>query len=119
MPWHSLYILDAAGDPAPCDHVYTWRAWVDATDRTLNQHTLPSGTTVRTVFLSLNHAFRLGPPVLWETTVMGGPFDGTTWRYTSATEALEGHQVLVNTIMESEAEIATRARSSEYPLIAA
>jgi hypothetical protein len=104
MSWHSLYILDDAGNPVPCANVYTWRAWFDASDRTLAEDILPSGTRVQTLFLSLNHAFRPGPPVLWETTVAGGPFDGTLWRYSSAIEALDSHQVLVNTIMETEAE---------------
>ena len=108
MAWHSLYILDTGGNPVPCDRVFAWRDWFDAQDRSLALDTLPSGARVHTIFLSLNHAFRPGPPVLWETRVEGGSFDGTTWRYTSATDALDGHEVLVNTIMEAEAEMVVR-----------
>jgi hypothetical protein len=120
MSWHSLYILDGAGTPVPCANVYTWRHWFDAADRTLAEDILPSGTHVLTLFLSLNHAFRPGPAVLWETTVVGGSFDGTVWRYTSAPDALDGHQVLVNTIREAEAEVLAErqvgapARSTVY-----
>lgn len=117
MPWHSLYTLDDAGNPVPCDHVFAWRDWFDAVDRTLAEDTLPSGTRVHTLFLSLNHAVRPGPPVLWETTVEGGPFDGTVWRYASATDALDGHQVLVNSIMETEAEVRAKAQIGEHNLV--
>jgi hypothetical protein len=119
MPLNSLYILDDAGNPLPCDHVFTWRDWFDAFDRTLAEDRLPSGTRVHTMFLSLNHAVRPGPPVLWETTVEGGPFDGTVWRYTSATDAVDGHQVLVNSIMETEAEVRVQALLSERTLVTA
>ena len=46
--------------------------------------------------------------MLWETRVSGGPCDGTVWRYTSAADALAGHEVLVNTIMETEAGLVVR-----------
>lgn len=39
---------------------------------------------VSTVFLSTDHNFRfVGPPVLWETMVFGGPWDEEQWRDTS------------------------------------
>ncbi|HYF62040.1 MAG TPA: hypothetical protein VD886_04455 [Herpetosiphonaceae bacterium] len=113
MPQHSLYILDGAGNPIPCDHVFTWRQWFDATDRTLAKDTLPSGTIVRTAFLSLNHAFRPGPPILWETVVEGGP-NPIVARYSSRTDAIDGHQFITNTIMRAEAALAARARSGEH-----
>lgn len=113
MQWHSLYILDAAGNPVPCPCVEDWRDWFDTTDRTLAQDVLPSGTNVRTVFLSLNHAFRPGPPVLWETAVEGGPYSMTA-RYLTCTEAIDGHESIVNTVRQAEADLAERARSTEH-----
>jgi hypothetical protein len=113
MQSHSLYILDAAGCPVPCQCVTDWRAWFDAADRTVALDTLPSGTSVHTVFLSLNHAFRPGPPVLWETVVEGGPCEQVV-RYTSGDDAIDGHESIVNAVMAAEAALAERARTSEY-----
>jgi len=113
MQWNSLYILNAAGYPVPCPCVNDWRDWFEANDRTLADDTLPSGTSVRTVFLSVNHAFRPGPPVLWETVVEGGPY-AMTARYTTCTEAIDGHEAIVNTVMQAEAALAERARSGEH-----
>jgi hypothetical protein len=113
MQSHSLYILDAAGCPVPCHCVTEWRDWFDAADRTVALDTLPSGTSVHTVFLSLNHAFRPGPPILWETIVEGGPFEQIV-RYTSHNNAIDGHESIVNAIMAAEAALAERARTSEY-----
>jgi hypothetical protein len=46
---------------------------------------------VSTVFLSINHGFGDGPPVLWESMVFSGPDDGMCQRYTSEGAAKEGH----------------------------
>lgn len=118
MVWHSLYILDATGQAIPCDHVGIWRQWFDTTDRTLALDILPSGTRVETIFLSLNHAFRPGPPVLWETTVEGG-LAPMMVRYTSGMAALNGHEQLVNTIRQGEAALAARSWAAEHTPIAA
>ena len=48
---------------------------------------------VSTVFLSLDHSFDQGTPVLWETMIFGGgDLDESTWRYTSADDARKGHE---------------------------
>ena len=47
---------------------------------------------VSTVWLGLNHAFDpLQSPLIFETMIFGGEFDGETWRYSTEKEALEGH----------------------------
>ena len=53
---------------------------------------LAGGVHVSTVFLSLNHAFGQGPPVLFETMIFGGPHDDYQERYTTVEEAREGHR---------------------------
>lgn len=43
------------------------------------------------MFLGIDHAFMGGPPILWETMIFGGVFDGWQRRYASKLDALEGH----------------------------
>lgn len=48
--------------------------------------------SVSTVFLGLNHNFSdKGPPILFETMVFGGKFDGEQRRYSTYKAAEEGH----------------------------
>jgi hypothetical protein len=90
------YILDAAGDPVPCDDLLTWARWFETADRQLaeskDEGADPDGVRVSTVFLALDHNYGVGAPVLWETMVFGGPLNGEMERYTSKAEAIAGHQ---------------------------
>lgn len=89
VPMH--YILDEMGEPIPVDDVMTWAAWFETHDRRLLKDAPARGVEVSTVFLSLDHSFTGGPPVLWETMIFGGPFDEWQDRYTSNLDALRGH----------------------------
>jgi hypothetical protein len=75
-------------------------------ERILEQTTLPNGLFVSTVFLVIDHSWRDGPPVLWESMVFGleprkRPAIGSgrrtldMRRYSSAEDAREGHKELV------------------------
>lgn len=94
------YILDVNGNPTPCDDVELWGRWFESTKDTRarviaqdrDECAAPDGVLVSTVFLALDHSFNDGPPVLWETLVMGGGLDGEMARYTSREAALAGHQ---------------------------
>ena len=46
---------------------------------------------VSTVWLGLDHRFREGPPLIFETMVFGGKFDQEQERYSTEEEALAGH----------------------------
>jgi hypothetical protein len=48
--------------------------------------------SVSTVFLGLNHQFGNGPPMVFETLVMGGRHDGRMERYSTWDDALLGHR---------------------------
>ncbi len=50
---------------------------------------------VSTVFLSINHQYGKGPPILFETHVFGGALDGETNRYSTWEEAVAGHKKMV------------------------
>jgi hypothetical protein len=95
------YILNAAGEPEVCPDRLTWFRWFEASskDRTrIVAHDRDEGPDhneilVSTVFLGRDHRFTgPGPPILWETMILGGPLDQETDRYTSRAAALRGHQ---------------------------
>lgn len=54
---------------------------------------------VSTVFLSLDHAFGGGPPVLWETLVYEKGEEEDQARYRSLEEAKAGHELLVSGLL--------------------
>jgi hypothetical protein len=86
------YILNAAGEPEPCDDLLTWGHWMNDVDRRRVGYTAFEGGYVSTVFLGLDHRFDHGEPVLWETMIIGGPHDSFQDRYTSLDAAVRGHQ---------------------------
>lgn len=97
------YILDADGEPVPCDDVIAWARWFGETQTTgarvvaqsRDERPGAADVLVSTVFLGADHNFgRVGAPVLWESLVFGGPTDGEMRRYTSRAAALAGHQAL-------------------------
>ena len=58
---------------------------------------------ISTVFLGLDHNFMFdGPPVLWETMIFGGQFDGEQDRYTSYEDAVAGHAAMVQKVKDSQ-----------------
>ena len=61
------YILNAAGEPEPCDDIKKWATIAERSARRVDR-TEVGDTVVSTVFLMLDHDFSgKGPPVLWET----------------------------------------------------
>jgi len=68
------FTLDAAGNPKPESDPIKRAAWFEKADRRVARTEI-GGVTISTVFLSLDHSFCGGPPILWETLVMGGKLD--------------------------------------------
>ena len=91
------YKLDEAGEPVPCEDILEWAAWFAQSPdaRVVVKTELPSGTTVSTVFLGIDHGFRGGDPVLWETMMFGGNYDLACDRYRSRKDAIVGHEMWV------------------------
>lgn len=83
------YILDANGNPQPCD-LETWAKWFEKAQRHVAIDNIGK-VVVSTIFLGLDHSFGQGKPVLWETMIFGGPHDQYMDRYTSKEEAIAGH----------------------------
>lgn len=101
------YTLDDTLRPVACDDLdaYTeWHSsmpsWSDWYDRKtcfgfqLLREEVSPGIEVSTVFLAINHDFLgEGEPVLWETMVFAGDWDGLYQdRYTSHADAVAGHR---------------------------
>jgi len=104
----TFYILDDDGNPVPVDDVIIWGQWFHTANRIVAQDLDEKGEGVSTVFIGLDHNYRLtGAPVLWETLVFGGPLDGELVRYTSRADALEGHHAMVK-FLKDEARKASK-----------
>jgi hypothetical protein len=94
------WILNAAGEPEQIDDLLEWAQWYEKARRERShviaqdrdeQEGAPD-VLVSTIFLALDHRhFGEGPPILWETMILGGPLDGYQMRYCSREEALVGH----------------------------
>jgi hypothetical protein len=69
------YICDENMQPVQVDDWLTWAKWYETADRHVALTEI-GDAKVSTVFLSLNHAFHDGPPLLYETLVFGGELDG-------------------------------------------
>lgn len=92
MMGRGRYILDIDKTPLRCDDLTEWAMWFQRADRIVKR-SIDGDVTVSTVFLGLDHSFNLfeGRPVLFETMVFGGQFDGDQRRYHTWHEALAGH----------------------------
>jgi hypothetical protein len=96
----TYWVLDDAGEPRQEPDIRKWAVWFERTqqtrERVLAQDRDELGGTdimVSTVFLAIDHNFRAdGPPILWETMILGGPLDGYQRRFASAAAALDGHR---------------------------
>jgi hypothetical protein len=100
-----MYILDEHGAPRREYDATVWGLWFERSSRDRSRIVAQDkdeaagegGTMVSTVFLGLDHNFgATGPPILWESMILGGPLDGRMRRYTSRDAALEGHAELCN-----------------------
>jgi len=112
------YILKGK-TPVLENNLIKWAKWTSTTDRALLQETLVlnhpdlpligevvlhdrtiENISISTVFLGIDHNFcEEGPPILFETMVFGGKFDGTQQRYPTWDEAVQGHEKLKRYIL--------------------
>lgn len=92
IAWAKWYEVNSPTDEA---------GWLDSPRRVAND--VVGEATVSTVFLSLDHNFSgIGPPILWETMIFGGPHDNYQERYASEDAAKEHHQEIVNRLKNGE-----------------
>lgn len=71
----TYYILNADGTATCPADALEWAKFFETTDRQIARDET-KGVTVSTVFLGIDHRIcGDGPPVLFETLVLGGPLD--------------------------------------------
>ena len=90
------YILNDAREPVLCSDLMEWGRWMEtADDRRRVALWEKDGVKVSTVFLGLDHQFVPGEPLIFETMVFGGEWDGEQDRYSTWAEAQAGHDAIV------------------------
>lgn len=83
----SLYYILDGKKPIPCNQI----EFLSLNQDRKIEKTFFEGVEVSTVFLGLSHGSDNGLPILFETLVFGGEFDGYMVRYTNFDDALIGH----------------------------
>lgn len=81
----SIHYILKDKKPVATDAI-TWAKWFAEADRVVAK-TQIGEVGISTVFLGLDHQYGSGPPLLFETMIFGGPFDGETYRCSSWAEA--------------------------------
>jgi len=92
------YKLDEDNNPIECS-MREYTKWLDKnpTKKAVRQEEIGK-SYVSTVFLGLDHGYKQGIPVLYETMIFGGKHDQYQERYTSLEDAVKGHKVAVELV---------------------
>jgi hypothetical protein len=86
--------------PVVEEDVIKWARWFETNDRHIGKDKI-NDATISTIFLSLDHAYD-GKPILFETMIFGGKFDGYQERYHTIEEAREGHKKAIEMVKENK-----------------
>ena len=88
-----LYVLKCETIPVEAEDIMEWRDFFDSdTDRIVKREYV-GDVFISTVFLGVDHSGTLdGPPILFETKIFGGDYDGLIERYSTFEEAKAGHK---------------------------
>lgn len=102
-----LYILKA-DIPVEVDDIDEWRTFMDSEDGDGNEQRIlgrehVGNTFISTVFLGMDHSKSLnGPPLVFETKIFGGDYDGLMERYHTFNEAMAGHKRIKKSLKVSK-----------------
>ena len=95
------YILDGKR-VVPASSLEQWARFMEDTDSRRVADTSLRGCRVSTLCLGLDHRFiGEGPPLVFETMVVGGPLDQDTQHYATWQEAEHGHWAAVRAVREA------------------
>lgn len=70
----------------------------DINTRRIDHTTITNDCLVSTIFLVLDHNMGQGPPILFETLVFGGQYDGTMFRSSALGQAKKIHWEIVDNL---------------------
>lgn len=74
-----------------------WSKWFEEnSDKRILKRETVNGCIVSTIFLGINYQLFTGPPLLFETLIINGIYDGEIHRYTTWDQAMKGHHEMVN-----------------------
>ena len=90
----SDHYIEVDGKPVQVDDVLEWARAFEKEDRRVAMDSIGE-VCISTVFLGLDHQFGDGPPLIYETLVMGGEMDHDMDRYSTRGEAESGHADMV------------------------
>jgi hypothetical protein len=94
------YILNGR-EVVPADLI-TWATWLESVgEGRVVARDLVGDIVISTVFIGLDHRFGDGPPLIFETMVLGGVLDQEMERYSTYDEAEAGHQSMVERVRKS------------------
>ena len=95
------YFILEGETPKPVD-MMTWAKWFETADRVIASDRIGK-ISISTIFLGLNHNFRENQsPLIFETMVFGGDFDGEMLRYSTFADAESGHLQILEKVKASE-----------------
>jgi len=94
------YIL-VGHEPVAEPDLIVWTKWCKKSNRVIkNEKFEGRGMAVKTVFLVLDHSFEDGTtPIVFETMVFGGEFDGWQRRYCTWQQSVVGHDDCVASLL--------------------
>lgn len=102
-----LYILKDH-IPVPVEDVLVWGRWIEEAyttrEKIVQQDQITPEIRISTVFLGIDHGYSWMPdaiPILFETMVFGGPFDGEINRYSNWVGAEAGHAKIVQKVKDA------------------
>lgn len=85
--------------PKPVDNIFKWAENFEKDRRVAEAYI--GDVYVSTVFLGFDHSFGDGPPLLFETMIFGGQYDGYQGRTSTWDEAIECHVEAVSRVADS------------------
>lgn len=96
-----FYILNGKEIVGTHDRKLWAQFFQDFEKRKVAHDKLNNNVEVSTVFLGIDHGFFSPTPILFETMIFGGKFDGYQERYKTYKEAEEGHKKVLQLVRET------------------
>lgn len=83
------------------DDIVMWSRAMENINKIIDK-TVINNMTISTVFLGVNHAIGSTIPILFETMVFGGEYDGLMERYSTWDEAMSGHKLICDNLSSNK-----------------